>query len=579
MASDDSLRPIQIIIDEMKNEDVQLRLNSVRRLSTIATALKEERTRTELIPFLLDCLDDEDEVLLVIAEELGNFVQFVGADQAHCLLEPLELLAAGEDTKVRNKSTAAINKIAASFSESQNKEHFLPLLKRLCGGDWFTSRSSASALFAHIYPKIDDAGQKELRELYEKLASDSFPVVRRNAGEHFAGFIGVVDKKDVTDVLPILKQLAKDEQDSVRFQVVSACIAFAEKLDSSEVKENILPIASATCVDKAWRVRYMAADKINELIASLGDTISKGETVKLFCGLMKDPEAEVRTAAASKVTSVCKIINDPDLIITDVLSKASELANDSSQHVRASLASVVMGLAPLLGKDKTINNLLDLFLRLLKDESPDVRLNIISKLDAVNEVIGIDLLSQSLLPAIVELAEDRQWRVRLAIIEYIPLLATQLGVKFFDEKLSDLCMSWLGDSVYSVREAATCNFKKLMEIFGFEWAQQNVIPKVLEYHSHPKYLYRMTMVFAVKSLAKSVPKEVLTDTMLPLVLKLADDNVPNIRFNVAIALGEVIPLVDASVAVEKIKPVLETLSKDGDNDVRYFSSQALLQIP
>ena len=67
--------------------------------------------------------------------------------------------------------------------------------------------------------------------------------------------------------------------------------------------------------------------------------------------------------------------------------------------------------------------------------------------------------------------------------------------------------------------------------------------------------------------------------MLPLVLKLADDNVPNIRFNVAIALGEVIPLVDASVAVEKIKPVLETLSKDGDNDVRYFSSQALLQIP
>lgn len=576
---DESLRPIQIIIDEMKNEDVQLRLNSVRRLSTIATALKEERTRTELIPFLLDCLDDEDEVLLVIAEELGNFVQYVGTDNAHCLLEPLELLAAGEDTKVRNKSTAAINKIGASFSETQNKEHFLPLLKRLCSGDWFTSRSSASDLFVHIYPKVDSAAQKELRGLYGKLAADSVPVVRRNAGEHFAEFIGVIDKDNITEVLPILKLLGKDEQDSVRFQVVSACIAFAKKLDASGVKEHVLPIATATCTDKAWRVRYMAADKVNELIASLGDTISKADTVKLFCGLMKDAEAEVRTAAASKVTGVCKIINDPELIINEVLTKASELANDNSQHVRASLASVVMGLAPLLGKEKTISNLLNLFLRLLKDESPDVRLNIISKLDAVNEVIGIELLSQSLLPAIVELAEDRQWRVRLAIIEYIPLLATQLGVKFFDEKLSDLCMSWLGDSVYSVREAATNNFKKLMEIFGFEWAQQNVIPKVLEYHSHPKYLYRMTMVFAVKSLAKSVPKEILTDTMLPLVLKLAEDKVPNIRFNVAIALGEVIPLVDASVAVEKIKPVLETLTKDGDNDVRYFSSQSLLQLP
>lgn len=95
-------------------------------------------------------------------------------------------------------------------------------------------------------------------------------------------------------------------------------------------------------------------------------------------------------------------------------------------HSTASLASVIMNLAPIFGREHTIDHLLELFLTLLKDDFPEVRLNIISKLDAVNKVIGIELLSQSLLPAIVELAEDRQWRVRLAIIEYIPLLATQL---------------------------------------------------------------------------------------------------------------------------------------------------------
>src|SRR5688572_19743083 len=85
-----------------------------------------------------------------------------------------------------------------------------------------------------------------------------------------------------------------------------------------------------------------------------------------------------------------------------------------------------MGLAPVFGKENTIEHLLDLFLQLLKDDFPEVRLNIISKLDEVNKVIGVEMLAQSLLPAIVELAEDRQWRVRLAIIEYIPLLADQL---------------------------------------------------------------------------------------------------------------------------------------------------------
>jgi serine/threonine-protein phosphatase 2A regulatory subunit A len=107
------------------------------------------------------------------------------------------------------------------------------------------------------------------------------------------------------------------------------------------------------------------------------------------------------------------------------------------------------------------------------------------------------LLSQSLLPAIVQLAEDKQWRVRLAIIEYIPLLASQLGVKFFDEQLSDLCMGWLGDTVFSIREAATQNLKKLTEVFGVEWANQSIIPKVVAMGAHPNYLYRMTTCFAV----------------------------------------------------------------------------------
>lgn len=52
---------------------MQLRLNSIKKLSTIALALGEERTRTELIPFLTETIYDEDEVLLALAEQLGQF--------------------------------------------------------------------------------------------------------------------------------------------------------------------------------------------------------------------------------------------------------------------------------------------------------------------------------------------------------------------------------------------------------------------------------------------------------------------------------------------------------------------------
>ena len=43
---------IAVLIDELKHEDVQFRLNSIKKLKLIVNALGVERTRTELIPFL-----------------------------------------------------------------------------------------------------------------------------------------------------------------------------------------------------------------------------------------------------------------------------------------------------------------------------------------------------------------------------------------------------------------------------------------------------------------------------------------------------------------------------------------------
>ena len=114
-SSDDSLYPIAVLIDELRNEDVQLRLNSIQKLSTIALALGVERTRSELIPFLTDTIYDEDEVLLALAEQLGSFIPLVGGpEHAHCLLPPLESLATVEETVVRDKAVDSLKKVHRS---------------------------------------------------------------------------------------------------------------------------------------------------------------------------------------------------------------------------------------------------------------------------------------------------------------------------------------------------------------------------------------------------------------------------------------------------------------------------------
>lgn len=64
---------------QLKADDVALRLGSIRRLSTIALALGEERTRKELIPFLNASSEDDDEVrdLCLPAESRTNLIELL----------------------------------------------------------------------------------------------------------------------------------------------------------------------------------------------------------------------------------------------------------------------------------------------------------------------------------------------------------------------------------------------------------------------------------------------------------------------------------------------------------------------
>jgi serine/threonine-protein phosphatase 2A regulatory subunit A len=55
-----------------RHDDVNHRINATKHLGRIAKALGPERTREELIPFMHDSTDDDDDVLLAMAGALGT---------------------------------------------------------------------------------------------------------------------------------------------------------------------------------------------------------------------------------------------------------------------------------------------------------------------------------------------------------------------------------------------------------------------------------------------------------------------------------------------------------------------------
>ncbi|KAA8490286.1 Serine/threonine-protein phosphatase 2A 65 kDa regulatory subunit A alpha isoform [Porphyridium purpureum] len=603
---EDALYPIAVLLDELKNEDVQLRLNATRRLPTIAAALGTERTRCELIPFLTETIDDEDEVLMALAEQLDKFVEFVGGpDYAGVLLQPLEILSAVEETIVRDLAVDSLRHIsdlvattATDHGRDMHVNQMFPLIKRLAQGDWFTSRISACALVATVFKNISSDREDlkfEVLTLFQAMARDETPMVRRAASSALGALASACAAHDRAwvekEIVPVFQELADDEQDSVRLLTVENSALFCSSVSDEVRNEVMLPIVCNFVNDKSWRVRYMMADKLVSICEAFGPVATRDDFLPVLIRLIKDGEAEVRTAAAFKVTEMTRLVvqtpsdtnklGGKDLVVREVLPAIRELVTDPSQHARAAFASNVMGLAPEVGLEITVRDVLELVLVLLKDEFPDVRLNVISRLDKVSLMMGIDRLSSELLPAIVELAEDRNWRVRLAIVEHIPLLAKQLGREVFQDEmnLGDLCLNWLGDCVFSIREAAIKSLKELSQIFGDDWSRETIVPKIVSlFSSSANYLYRMTALHAVGVLAEVLSSDLLEKSLLPILTDQAcEDPVPNIRFVAAKTLGKLAPFVRAEARESKIRPALKRLSEstEADADVIHFSKEAL----
>lgn len=313
--------------------------------------------------------------------------------------------------------------------------------------------------------------------------------------------------------------------------------------------KRLLPLIVATIDDRSWRVRWTAAAKFADVITAYSAVPNVMDSlIPAYEKLLQDPEAEVRTAATFNLALVargCKapvpvpppggrppteseMLNYQGPRVTAgerLVKRVTSLTEDDSEHVRAALAMVATELAPILGRDSTINYLVPPVLLLLRDAASEVRLNLISSLEALNEVIGVDLLSQSLLPAILDLAQDGKWRIRLAIIQHIPLLARQLGIDFFTDKLCSICVGWLGDDISTVRGAAAQVLKDLTALFGTDWACEYLLPAIEDIRHHQSYLRRLTAVQACARMAVEMDPEIATTEVLPMVLQMATDDV------------------------------------------------------
>jgi serine/threonine-protein phosphatase 2A regulatory subunit A len=574
--------------EEIRNESAAIKIGAVNRLNLIASALGPQKTVSELIPFVVQVVQEEplcndEEFLFSMAKQYAVLSDYInGRDEL--LIAPLEHLAAQEETVIREQAITSLCQVVGR-TPKLCPEYLVPTLHRLAGKtDFFTARVSACALLPTAYRYATDEQRVGLRKVYNSLCADDTPMVRRAAAHTMKDLIKVCDKQDVlTDLIMIYTQLSQeDTQDTIRVACIMSTLVLADMFNAEENKMHTISVIQEAPQDRSWRVRLTVAKHFDQLCQAFGPELTASHLMQPFIALMKDNEQEVRKEAV-RVIEACLTIEHPitnEQLQTHILPQFQSLGLDSAQPVRAALAQVLGPVAKVLGRDVTQRQLLSLISDLMKDEFHDVRLNILSHAGLICEVLSVDGLVHSLLHTIQNLIMDNHWRIRQSVVAQVPKLAKLFGVEMFQSKLEALFLSSLRDSVHSVRHTAILHLKEIADTFGSQWTVEHLLPKLVEQYSQSSgYANRATTLHVLPQVSGVMSAEQIVQFILPLLIKATKDSVPNVRFCACRNIMWMMENHDlGAVAVNTmIKPTLTELEHDSDIDVQYYAQRAIQQ--
>lgn len=91
-----------------------------------------------------------------------------------------------------------------------------------------------------------------------------------------------------------------------------------------------------------------------QIAKAVDEEVVARDLVPSFVKLLKDSEAEVRTAIAGQIPGFCALV-ERNVLLNDIMGSVEDLVSDSSQHVRAALGTQISGLAPILGKQEYVS--------------------------------------------------------------------------------------------------------------------------------------------------------------------------------------------------------------------------------
>ncbi|KAL6458300.1 hypothetical protein MHYP_G00335300 [Metynnis hypsauchen] len=260
------------------------------------------------------------------------------------------------------------------------------------------------------------------------------------------------------------------------------------------------------------------------------------------------------------------------------------LATDVQWKVRRTLAFSIHELAVILGDQLTAADLVPIFNGFLKDLD-EVRIGVLKHLYDFLKLLHVEKRREYLyqLQEFMVTDNSRNWRFRYELAEQLILIIELYSHYDVYDYLRQMALNLCSDKVSEVR---WISYKLVVEILqklyscGAHDLSLNFINELVVRFCHcPKWVGRQAFAFICQAVVEEdcMPMDQFAQHLLPCLLSLSSDPVPNVRVLVAKALRHSVlekPYFNepGSAYSDELEEALSELRMDKDRDVRFFAT-------
>lgn len=259
------------------------------------------------------------------------------------------------------------------------------------------------------------------------------------------------------------------------------------------------------------------------------------------------------------------------------------LATDMQWKVRRTLASSIHELGVILGEEASGKDLIPIFNGFLKDLD-EVRQGLLKHLADFMRLLSEEH-SREYLPKLSEFLKmdnERNWRFRQELAEQLEKLIPLYTPAEVEEHISPIAMVLVHDKVAAVRESTTSVLAAIMSALSRSDTPAlatSLLHLIVESLAQETlWVHRQTFAALALRLheTSAVSEAEFAEVIVPRLLDLSSDAVPNVRLAVARTLSSVNARTDffrseeRNAHFERMVTVERNLKNDSDVDVRYL---------